>query len=92
VGFIYQNRPIQPANQQALPNHAPEVSSKIDFRPGALQQQIHCCSRQWGKTAVIASASLRQATILLEQIVDFATIKASRPTENAPPSRCTFPI
>jgi hypothetical protein len=99
MAFFIQDRLIQPTNQQALPNHAPEVSSKIDFQPDALQQQILdcpakqillCCSRQWGKSAVIArkalhfarttpkariliaSASLRQATVLLDYIADFA--------------------
>lgn len=82
------------------PSLTPEVSSKLPFEPDPLQQQILdspakqlllCCSRQWGKSAIIAlkalqfvrntpkarvliaSASLRQATALLDYIADFST-------------------
>jgi len=89
-------------------SHTPEVSLAIEelpFQPDPLQQQVLdspakqlllCCSRQWGKTAIIAlkalhfainnpkariliaSASLRQASVLLDHIVDYTTVPTRR--------------
>ncbi len=100
MAYINHQRLIQPSNEQVQPQHTPEVCPKIPFQPDALQQQILdspakqlllCCSRQWGKSAIIAlkalqfarttpkariliaSASLRQATALLDYIADYTT-------------------
>ena len=100
MGFINGKRAGQPPIQQAQPIPAPEVCPEIPIHPDPIQQQILdspakqlllCCSRQWGKSAIIAlkalrfaqaqpksriliaSASLRQASVLLDYIADYTT-------------------
>ena len=100
MAFRSDPRLSQPSNTQVQSILTPEVSSNLPFEPDPLQQQILdspakqlllCCSRQWGKSAIIAlkalqfvrntpkarvliaSASLRQATALLDYIADFST-------------------
>ncbi len=63
MSFANEKRAHRPSNQQVQLQHTPEVCPEIPFQPDALQQQILdspakqlvlCCSRQWGKSAIIA--------------------------------------
>jgi len=98
--FVVSRRSKRPSNSHLQTIDELEVCPEIQFQPDPLQQQILdspakqlllCCSRQWGKSAVIArkalqfaqttprariliaSASLRQASALLDYIADVTT-------------------